>query len=424
MVPIFLAQLQHLLEEAYHYHSESDPMHEWSKAMVRGNFWCLSSYQEQPVPHAQSFFTTFADYFMRLPLAETVETYARNTLRVTTEPPTGTATRQQETILPHPWESLPLLLMRAAQQRGDASIAWLIHTLGDGRRFWPDSGELLLLEQQQDYALLKASLSLDEQDLYTLTLHHFSSVLQPPISPDHSLWRSVGAETIAYPFLSDEMIARHCLPRGTTRLCSACLEENQPYERLSWNLRSVLLCLRHRIFLIDRCPSCQRLIPSLRSKVSQCPSCHCGDYRTAERVAISQSSILYQSQCLLLWMLGIHDPFCLDGPSLFFESPLIALQPWEYFDLLERFSQVAPSLRPERTLTALCRALGFPEEPLLYAQEMNQKYAVVISLSYALFGLILQSQLRSEMASGAHSRIRHFESSTSLLSRSPPLLLF
>jgi hypothetical protein len=248
--PIFLAQLQHLVEEAYHYHPESEPMHQWSKAMVRGNFWCLSSYQERPVSHAQSFFITFADYFMRLPLAESVENYASNILCVTTEPPTETATWQQEAILPRPWESLPSLLMRAAQQRGDASIAWLIHTLGDGRHFWPDPGDLLLLEQQQDYALLKASLSLDEQDLYTLTLHHFSSVLQPPTSPDHSFWRSVGAETIGLPFLADETIARHCLPRGTTRLCSVCLEENQPYERLFWNLRSVLLCLHHQIFLI------------------------------------------------------------------------------------------------------------------------------------------------------------------------------
>ncbi len=399
--PIFLAQLQHLLEEEYHYHPESEPVDQWSKAMVRGNFWCLSSYQEQPVSHAQSFFTTFSDYFMRLPLAETGANYARNTLRVTTEP----ATRQQEATLPHPWESLPSLLMRAAQQRGDASIAWLIHTLGDGRRFWPDSGELLLLEQQQDYALLKGSLYLDEQDLYALTLHHFSSVLQPPTSLDHSFWSSVGAETIGHPFLSDETIARHCLPRGTTRLCSACLEENQPYERLFWNLRSVLLCLHHRIFLIDRCPSCQRPIPSLRSKASQCPSCHRGDYRTAERVAISQHSILYQSQHLLLWMLGIHDPFCLDRPSLFFESPLIVLQPWEYADLLERFSQVAPTLRPERTLTALCRALGFPEEPSAYARWGNRKQAVAISLFHTLFGsgpkqvhaLLPSSPLREEL---------------------------
>ena len=114
-----------------------------------------------------------------------------------------------------------------------------------------------------------------------------------------------GAETIASPLLSDETITRHCLPRGTTRLCSACVEENQPYERLFWNLRSVLLCLRHLIFLIDRCPTCQRLIPSLRSKVLQCPSCHRGDYRIAERVAIPQHSILFQSQRLLQRMLGI-----------------------------------------------------------------------------------------------------------------------
>jgi hypothetical protein len=93
----------------------------------------------------------------------------------------------------------------------------------------------------------------------------------------------------------------------------------------------------------------------------------------AERVAISQHSILYQSQRLLLHMLGIHDQCCLDRPALVFGSPLGVLQPWEYFDLLERFCQVAPSLRPERTLTELSRTLGFPEEPLLYAHEMNQK---------------------------------------------------
>jgi hypothetical protein len=64
----------------------------------------------------------------------------------------------------------------------------------------------------------------------------------------------------------------------------------------------------------------------------------------------------------------------------------MGLLTWEYVDLLERFSRVAPTLRPERTLTALCRTVGFPEEHSIYTDWGNRKQAVVTSLFHTLFG--------------------------------------
>lgn len=66
-------------------------------------------------------------------------------------------------------------------------------------------------------------------------------------------------------------------------------------------------------------------------------------------------------------------------------SPLKWLEPWQYFDLLDRFSSVAPHLRPERTLAAACRRLGVPEEPASYGQlDHGRRLAVQVSLFHAL----------------------------------------
>src|SRR5258708_1706334 len=104
-------------------------------------------------------------------------------------------------------------------------------------------------------------LHLDETALYQLTLHRFAAALQAP-----EIRRSTpSASALKGQFLLTQVTAsRYCSPTGTTQLCPACLDEEESYEPLYWKLRYVIVCPRHRLFLIDRCPVCHQLIPLFR----------------------------------------------------------------------------------------------------------------------------------------------------------------
>src|SRR6266567_830092 len=146
----------------------------------------------------------------------------------------------------------------------------------------------------------------------------------------------------------EKTAARYCMPQGTTKVCPVCLaEEPEAYERLYWNLRSVLICPRHLVFLIDRCPSCNCLIPTqVRSSITDCPYCHSGDYRAAVPATLAQDSLLCKGQQMLLRFLGVEETSSREISQPFHGSPLAGLSPWQYFDLLDHFRVVAPYLRP------------------------------------------------------------------------------
>lgn len=176
------------------------------------------------------------------------------------------------------------------------------------------------------------------------------------------------------------------MPRNTTKVCSVCLSEEPAYDRLYWNIREVLICPCHCNFLLDRCPTCHSPIPSLREpEPVSCPYCRRGDYRFSPPAAISPNSLLYQSQRLLLHFLGVSHFNGDDSPVLVLGPLYKWLELWKYFDLLDHFSSVAPYLHPERTLAAVCRRLGLPEEPASYAQpNHNRRLAMQVSLFHVL----------------------------------------
>jgi TniQ len=368
---IFLELLQRLLQEEYHYSSESPTVLKWNKSMLQGKYWCASEHQEKPVPHLESFFNTFATFFARLPLAEKAESSSQEVLIVSTEREKVLA---DEYTPPYPWESLISVLMRIAGKKAYARLEWLLSSVGISDVFQLLREDLLLLRRKYDYDMFAQQFSLSRQALYALTLHRFAPLLLPP-------------ESTRQPLLSEKAAGRYCMPRGTTKVCPVCLaEEPEAYERLYWNLRSVLICPRHLTFLIDRCPNCNCLIPTqVRSSITDCPYCHRGDYRTAVPATLAQDSLLYTSQQMLLHFLGVGETSSREIPWPFHGSPLAGLPPWQYFSLLDHFSMVAPYLRPERTLSAFCRSMGFPEEPVVCQQRDQKQMAVQISLFHALF---------------------------------------
>lgn len=368
---VFLERLQQLLQEEYHYSGESLTVYRWNKLMLQGKYWCVSEHQEKPVSHLQSFFNTFSSFFARLPLAEKAESSSREVLIVSIEQEKVSA---DEYTPPYPWESLTSILVRIARKKKHARLEWLLSSVGISDIFQLLREDLLLLRRKDDYDMFAQQLSLNRQALSALTLHRFAPLLQPP-------------EPTERPLLSEKTAARYCMPQGTTKVCPVCLaEEPEAYERLYWNLRSVLICPRHLVFLIDRCPNCNYLIPTqVRSSITDCPYCHSGDYRAAVPATLAQDSLLYKSQQMLLRFLGVEETSSREIPQPFHGSPLAGLSPWQYFDLLDHFRMVAPYLRPERTLSAFCRSKGFPEEPVACLQRTQKRLAVQLSLFHALF---------------------------------------
>jgi TniQ len=377
-VPAFLERLRRLLQEGYHYHRQSECVRRWDRMMILGNYWCVTNASNQSTQFLTPFFETLQESFEQLLPVETVQSYKARVLVMSTEP---MAMDRVEPAVPYHRESLTSLLMRVAAQRGYSYTGYFLHDLDDGQRFWPAPREFLFMTHHTDLGLLGKELSLDEETLTSLTLHRFAPSLQAATFPDHAQGGS------SLPGQSGRSFLRHCVPRSTTKVCSACLSEEPAYDRLYWNIREVLICPCHRYFLLDRCPTCHSPIPSLREpELVSCPYCRRGDYRLSPRAVISPNSLLYQSQRrLLLHFLGVSHFNSDDSPALL-QGPLLKwLEPWQYFDLLDRFSAVAPYLRPERTLAAVCRRLGLPEEPASYGQlDHGRRVAVQVSLFHAL----------------------------------------
>lgn len=368
---VFLERLQRFLQEEYHYSSESPIVLKWNKSMLQGRYWCVSEYQERPIPQLHTFFNDLMACFARLPLAEKAESSTQEVSIVSTEQEKVSV---DEVGAPYPWESLTSFLMRIAGKKKHVRLEWLLSSVGVSDVFRLIREDLLLLRRQEDYDVFEQHFTLSRHVLHTLTLHRFAPVLQPPGSTEHLL-------------LSKQSVSRYCMPRGTTKVCPVCLDaEPEAYERLYWNLRSVLVCPRHLVFLVDRCPNCTRLIPTqTRSNITECPYCHRGDYRAAVPETLTQDSLLYQSQQILLHFLGVEEMTSRKVSRLFSESPLPDLPSWQYFDLLDHFRLIAPHLRPERALSIFCRTMGFPKEPAAYQQRGEKQKAVLMSLFHALF---------------------------------------
>ncbi len=387
-VLVFLERVQHLLQEELQYAHNSELVQRWLKAMVSGNFWCALKYRERPVSQLIDLSNTTMETFEYLSAAEKAEhrhggAIIGERLFIQRE---RQITPLNDAVLPYSWESLPSVLARVASKMGYRRTEGVWQSTGSRRRYSFIPDEALLLPQRDDFHLLEEVLHHEEKTLYDLTLHRFAFALQPPSSEDHFPEQIALLNMAERPFLSEETVDRFCLPTLMTKVCPACLEEEQAYERLYWNIRSVLICPYHLLFLVDRCPQCNWLIPTIRRTVlSECPYCLGGDYRAAKRVTLTQDWLLFSSQLILLQKLGIDMPHHWEVSPPFQRSPLESLQAWEYFDLFDLFGSVLPFLRPERTLASIFRSHGLPDKLTFYQQYEIKRTAMQLSLFHAFF---------------------------------------
>ena len=185
---------------------------------------------------------------------------------------------------------------------------------------------------------------LEEEQLYALTLHRFTSRLYlPQHSPPPSATYSGDRRSIDRPRLWYEDQQRFFLSEIYTRVCPLCLDEGDGsggYDRLFWRCRLMLVCPRYHVFLVNRCPACMAYIPALRPNLLICPSCGKGDYRSAVLALHAKDAWLLTSHCLLLSHLGVESVEV--GTQLEDSSPSLLhhLASWDFFGLLKGFSSI------------------------------------------------------------------------------------
>jgi hypothetical protein len=246
-------------------------------------------------------------------------------------------------VVPEPWEDLASLLSRTAVQMGYKKVNWLLQPEDIAYRRLTYG--VCLLRGEEDYRYLKRLLQLEEETLYRLTFHRFLTRIQAP----ESGYTSLSGE-IQRPLLLEQSSLRLFLSKAATRVCPKCLAEDPAHGILYWNISPLVACLKHGIFLIDRCPACHESIPLLRSALLCCPRCDRGRYCQAPTVAIPDDPLFQASQKQVLINLGVEqgdERRILTGC----EEPLLQeLLPWQYFRLLDQIQQTLTPLLPEHPL--------------------------------------------------------------------------
>lgn len=352
---IVLERLQQAIEDdPLWLHSSYAPARKWETQLARGAIWDQGTSREQTLVFLHTFFDMAKDYFQPHRLSEQSEASLKKHILSTPlkvayqlRPPT-----QEEQVAPRPWEDLSSILSRLARAMHYEHPDWvLISPDTPHRKVY--SREIPLLYRLADYRILERMLGMDEAEIYHMTLHCFATRLQSAKKGGQGASFS-RALSIGRPLLSRSAVRRVGISLRTTKICPGCLEEEPGYDRLFWRLRPVIFCPRHSLVLIDRCPTCLAPIPGLRPSPDRCPYCQHGEYRQARHVLIPSSSWLYEGQTLLLHLLttGIVEGWT--GSPRFVESPILRIEPWHYFALLERFENL---LQPRLTQSIMVQAL-------------------------------------------------------------------
>ncbi|HEX9135286.1 MAG TPA: TniQ family protein [Ktedonobacteraceae bacterium] len=229
---------------------------------------------------------------------------------------------------PRPWEDLASFISRTARHMGYEQPEWVLHPENSAQSIAPQ--RLAYLSRLADYELLERLLLLDEEVLYSLTLHRFATSLGGRHSTPGQLPLEIGRLQLLDPGFF--------WPRLETQICPYCLYEEEAYDRLYWRVRTLLICPRHLIYLQHRCPACFKPIPALRSHPFLCPYCRKGDYRSVCEAIHPRDVWLYDTQVLLLEHLAID--YTEWGTPSHSKSLLKALSPRHYFLMLQQFEHL------------------------------------------------------------------------------------
>jgi hypothetical protein len=311
----------------------------WNEVLERGDYWREEVYRERTIELVDQFVTIVGEYFkyyrwrgwhLDHPYGEEIAQEGSILADQLKQPMSA------EMVKPYPWEDLTSVLRRVAINMSYQHPGWMLITR-DTPRQKVHAPNLLLLHHDADYLVLERQLGLDEVTLYQHTLHRWREILLPLDAPQSAdVPHTTTHDTVRH-YFTQAQAEDFCLPLEYTRVCPACLDEVEAYDRLFWRLHTVLLCPRHTLFLVDRCPDCFAPIPAFRSSHTRCPYCGRGEYHQAQHQQVALTSWLYAGQSLILGLLTEGENLGHDGTLSFAKSPLVQLQPWQYFSLLNAF---------------------------------------------------------------------------------------
>jgi TniQ len=230
---------------------------------------------------------------------------------------------------PFPWEDLSSLLVRIAHQMGYEDPRWIVQPETHSPAIHKPT-EIPMLSQQAHYTYLAQLLQLEEKTLHRLTLHRFAPYLQPPEERIHTMITGV-----QQPVLNVKVFRKYFFPISSTQVCPCCLKEGEPYDRLYWRCRLVLICPYHSTLLLQACPRCHQPISTMRAKLTHCPRCNQINYQTCATPSFKQAEIFSSGSAYLLKQLGVNGA----QPDALREeegtTPLSGLLPYHYFRLFE-----------------------------------------------------------------------------------------
>src|SRR5258708_3924285 len=258
-------------------------------------------------------------------------------------------------VVPEPWEDFASLLSRTAVQMGYKKVNWLLQPEDCAySRLDPD---VCFLLQDAAYRYLGHLLHLSEEALYKLTFHRFLLQMQAPeeVQPTPSGY-------LQRPLLLHRGRATRqlFLSASAARVCPRCLADEPACGVLYWNIGPVVSWLKHHIFLVDCCQHCQGKIRRLRSVLTHCPRCSYGDYRLAPTINLPEEPLFLSSQALILAHLGVEEEYRGGVHTVYGESPLHGLLPWQYFQLLKSVRNVLGPFFPNHPVL---RTVAGPSSP-------------------------------------------------------------
>jgi hypothetical protein len=268
-------------------------------------------------------------------------------------------------VIPQPWENLPSLIMRTAERMGYTSPYWILRPQEAPYEIEPTY--LIWLSNNTHYRILQRLLQLDEETLYQGTYHRFVLV--------HSSYcRLPRRWEIKRPLFSYDIFPGLFPQYPITKVCPICLDDGIPYGRLYWGVNSLVICPQHNVYLIDRCPVCHKPISLFRTSLTHCQKCRTSDFRRIRVMFAREDPYLHIGQKLTMVHLGIQSVEEMrgnDAVEVLDQSPLLDLQPSQYFQLLYAFRHVLPSL--------------FPDNPFLRASSESRGYLRPWSMSSNTF---------------------------------------
>lgn len=280
---------------------------------------------------------------------------------------------------PKSWEDLASYIIRRAKQLGYPFPHWLLTPEVSKHKIRPHG--ILGLHKAEDYHLLERLLRIDEETVYRMTIHRFAARFQRPDGVTRSkredIQRKLVMAGISHDFFHTSF---------ATKVCSRCLAEEEPYGRVYWNLWPVFACLRHRVFLLDRCPKCNRSIPLLRPSLRVCPHCKT-PYSTAEPIVLPTENEFIEGQRFIMRQLEIHAEIEEPGSEKSSRDPLASLQSWDYFRLLNAFRFILEPLFPDSPLLRASPALRAYLRQFSHANSrwLASDWAVLIGTFHFIF---------------------------------------